>query len=134
MSKKIKQQTENKSIESDNSTQRSILEKNIFPMPICLHKSDFKKIDKKILRENATGILHTLYSFSDEYLYNNKAPHNLENSRKLKKYFKTNEKVISLDIKSSGNKNSTRGNLRLFYTKDNDTCKILALCSDESHK
>ncbi len=133
MGKQINQKKPDKRLEQKQ--QKKLQEKiDLFPMPICLHESGFDKIDKNILSINATEILKTLYCFSDKDRHAQKHPHPIHKDKKLEKYFNRYNKVMSLDIKSSGNKNSTRGNLRLFYAIDNNgICKILNLCSDETH-
>ncbi len=100
-------------------------------MPICLKESGLDKINKNILKENAPEILKTLHCFSDKDRYKNKNPHALHKTNNLEKYFTKYDKLISLDIKT---KEDNRGNLRLFYAKDKGVCKILNLCTDESHK
>ncbi len=96
-------------------------------MPICLEKCDLK-----VVQGFEEEVFRTLKSFSDKTMHNSNKPHPLHKEKKIEHLFKKadGEKVMSLDV-------GGRGGKRLYYYTDNTTgqvvCKILKLCSEESH-
>ena len=83
-----------------------------FPRPICLEKCTMN-----IPNGYEEDILKTLKSFSDKDAYNRKSPHKLEGKND----------IYSIDVKSRHDKYRM-----LFYT-DNRICKIINLCTEETH-
>lgn len=109
----------------DKSTTKSVSEKE-FPKPICLEECEISEL-KKIIHTHGFDILNTLKSFSDKDKYLSKTPHGIDNKGKVKKYFKLNKKIMSLDVKG---RHDTK---RLLYFVENGVCKIVHLCTDETH-
>jgi hypothetical protein len=83
-----------------------------FPRPVCLEKCTME-----IPRGYETDILMTLKAFSSQEAYRRKAPHKLEG-----------RDTWSLDVRSRNDK------YRMLFYVDNSICKIVNLCTEETHK
>ncbi len=98
---------------------------------ICLERCRIKDI----ISGKEKNVLETLKSFSNSKELQRKTPHKLNKSYKLEKYYKIckeygTENLFSVDV---GNRNSK---YRMLYCsiEGGKVCKILALCTDETHK
>jgi len=82
-----------------------------FPRPICLEKCTMN-----IPRGYEGNILMTLKAFSNKEAFERKTPHKL-----------TSSETWSVDVKSREDK------YRMLYQIDNRICKIINLCTNETH-
>jgi hypothetical protein len=86
---------------------------SLFPRPVCLEKCTMN-----IPNGYETDILKTLKSFSNKESYRRKAPHKLEGK----------DDIWSLDVSSRADK------YRMLFYVENSVCKIIQLCTEETHK
>jgi hypothetical protein len=85
-----------------------------FPKPICLEKCTME-----IPKGYETDILTTLKAFSNQEAYRRKTPHKLEGR---------DRDTWSLDVKSRTDK------YRMLFYCENGICKIINLCTEETHR
>jgi len=83
----------------------------LFPRPICLEICTMN-----IPNGYENYILKTLKAFSNKDAYNSKEPHKLQGTD-----------TWSLDVKSRSDK------YRMLFKIDNHICKIINLCTEETH-
>ena len=89
----------------------SIVTYSPFPRPICLEKCTMN-----IPNGYETDILKTLKAFSSKDAYCSKQPHKLEG-----------RETWSIDVTSRKDK------YRMLFKVDNQICKIINLCTTETH-
>lgn len=118
----------NKIIQEDSC--KKIVEKNIFPRPICLELC----CNEPPAKGQESNVIKTLQAFSNEDKYNRLNPHKLNKSKDLESHYKKASQVHCDDVYSI-DIGGRRNKYRLFYCiTDTGICKILSLTSTDSHK
>lgn len=120
-----------KTIRLETKYKEKRFEEDIQCRYICLERCRIKDI----IQGEEKKVLETLKSFSNSKELQTKTPHKLNKSDKLEKYYKMckeygTENLFSVDV---GNRNSK---YRMLYCliEGGKVCKILALCTDETHR
>jgi len=96
-----------------NYSKASVTYELIFPRPICLERCSVK-----VPKGYEKDVLETLKAFSNKEKYHNKKPHKLKDM----------DETYSLDVKSR------KSIYRLLFCIENSVCKIIDLCTNETHR